>query len=134
MVKLYLDEPYAESVRRWAKEAEVIATSRVAYPEAMSALARRRRAGDINETGFKQVRTALRRQWSKFVVLDLDEIGAGSLAVKHGLRGFDAIHLEAALAARRHADDVPVTFSSFDDQLNAAAAKEGFEILGAQAL
>lgn len=114
LVKLYIDEPHAEMVRKWVKDAEVIATSRVAYPEAMSALTRRRRTGDIAEAGFKQVRSALTKQWSKFAVLDLDEIKAGNLAVKHGLRGFDAIHLEAALATSAQAGDVLVGFSSFD--------------------
>jgi hypothetical protein len=35
---LYIEEPGTEAVRRWAEEAEVLATCRVAYPELISAL------------------------------------------------------------------------------------------------
>ncbi len=63
--------------------------------------------------------------------MEIDEIAAGELAVKHGLRGSDAIHLEAALATLAGANDVFVAFSSFDGHLNAAAASEGFEIFDA---
>ena len=49
LVKLYLDEIHSEAVHRWAQEAEVLATSRVAYPETFAALARRWREGDFDE-------------------------------------------------------------------------------------
>jgi hypothetical protein len=37
-VKLYLDGVGSEAVHRWAREAEILATSRVAYPETLAAL------------------------------------------------------------------------------------------------
>ena len=49
---------------------------------------------------------------------------AGDLAERYELRGFDSIHLASfaeMLRALQGADDV--TFSSFDDRLNAAARK-----------
>jgi predicted nucleic acid-binding protein len=49
LVKLYLDEVYSEAVHRWAQEAEVLATSRVAYPETLAALARRWREGVLTD-------------------------------------------------------------------------------------
>ena len=52
----------------------------------------------------------------------------GELAVRHGLRGFDAIHLAAAAEIAR-AGSVPVFFSSFDVQLNKAAMAEQFTVL-----
>jgi len=131
LVKLYLDEEHSESVRRWASEAEVIATSCVAYPEAMAAFARRHREDDIDKKGFRQIRTTLKKEWPEYAVVEIDEIAAGELAVKHELRGFDAIHLEAALATLAGANDVFVAFSSFDGHLNAAAASKGFEIFDA---
>lgn len=131
LVKLYLDEEHSESVRRWANEAEVITTSCVAYPEAMAAFARRHREGDIDKKGFRQIRTTLKQEWPEYAVVEIDEIAAGDLAVKYGLRGFDSIHLEAALATRVGTNDVFVAFSSFDNQLNAAAVLEGFQIFNA---
>ena len=45
LVKLYIDEPYSEEVWQWAVDAYALATSRVAYPEMLSALTRRYREG-----------------------------------------------------------------------------------------
>src|SRR3990172_2807514 len=91
VVKLYLDEPHADSVRRWALHAEVLATSRVAYPEAVAALARRSREGDLAPDALRRGLQALKRQWKDFAVVDLTDIRAGDLAVKHALRGLDAV-------------------------------------------
>ncbi len=128
-VKLYLDEPHADSVRRWALHAEVLATSRVAYPEAVAALARRSREGDLGADALQRVLRALKQQWQDFAVLDLAEIRAGDLAVKHALRGLDAIHLAAALDLRQASPDARVAFSSFDVRLNQAAVAEGLPVL-----
>lgn len=132
LVKLYLEEAHSDSVRQWVEEAEIIATSRVAYPETMSALTRRTRSGDISRSGFEKVREAFNDQWDQLAKISMNEIIAGALAVKHGLRGFDAIHLEAALSVRADNNDVSVTFSSFDTQLNKAAVSEGFQVFNAQ--
>lgn len=131
LVKLYLDEARADSVRRWALDAEVLATSRVAYPEAVAALARRSREGDLDPDAFKRVLLMLKQQWRDFAVLDLAEIEAGDLAVKHALRGLDAIHLAAALDLRQISPGVRIAFSSFDVRLNQAAAAEGLPVLDA---
>ncbi|MEK7870800.1 MAG: type II toxin-antitoxin system VapC family toxin, partial [Nitrospirota bacterium] len=45
IVKLYIEEAGSDAVRRWAGEAEVLATCRIAYPELISALNRRLRGG-----------------------------------------------------------------------------------------
>lgn len=131
LVKLYLDEARADSVRRWALDAEVLATSRVAYPEAVAALARRNREGDLDPDAFKRVLLMLKQQWRDFAVLDLAETQAGDLAVKHALRGLDAIHLAAALDLRQISPGVRIAFSSFDVRLNEAAAAEGLPVLDA---
>lgn len=133
LVKLYVSEEYSVQVECWAEDADVLATSRVAYPEALAAFARRHRNGDLDKPGLKRIREALTQQWGDFAVIDMDEIKAGELALKHGLRGFDAIHLEAAMSLRIQATEVIVAFSSFDPQLNSAAAAEGFQLLDANA-
>ena len=50
LVKLYVEEAHTDDVRGWVDEAEIVATCRVAYPEAVSALNRRMRAGDTSES------------------------------------------------------------------------------------
>jgi len=53
IVKLYIEESGADAVRRWVEDAEVLASCRVAYPEFISALSRRLRAGDISKKDFR---------------------------------------------------------------------------------
>ncbi|MBT3270182.1 type II toxin-antitoxin system VapC family toxin [Candidatus Poribacteria bacterium] len=57
---------------------------------------------------------------------------AMSLARRHGLRGYDAVHLAACLEVNAiHIDEGadPVTLVSSDDELNAAAEAEGLAVL-----
>lgn len=133
LVKLYLDEVHSEAVHRWAQEAEVLATSRVAYPETFAALARRWREDDFDEVSVQRVIAAFKEQWPAFAILDLNETVAGKLAITHALRGFDAIHLAAALDLRLAAQDILVAFTAFDSRLAQAARAEGLQVLDAAA-
>ncbi len=133
LVKLYVDEVHSEVVRRWVQVADILATSRVAYPETLAALARRRREGDFDEASFQRVTDAFRAQWLNFAIINLNESLAGELAITHALRGFDAIHLAAALDLRRQAEGVIVTFAAFDVRLMQAARAEGFQVMDERA-
>ena len=53
LVKLYVEEAGSDSVRRLAAGASRIAVSIVAYPEARSAFARRRRERGLTPAGFR---------------------------------------------------------------------------------
>lgn len=122
-VKLFVEETESTTVQRWAAEADGVATSRVAYVEVCAALARRRRERRLTEERFTDALAALKDQWKNFAAIEVDEFWAGELAVKHGLRGFDAVHLAAALELRESVS-VPVFFSSYDKlQLDAALAE-----------
>jgi len=68
-------------------------------------------------------------EWDNFAVIDFDEIEAGRLVEKYGLRGFNAVHLSAVNTIKRVESDIHITFSSFDKRLNEAAAAEGFTVL-----
>ena len=131
LVKLYLDEAHSDSVHEWMRMARMAATSPVAYPEMLSALARRHREGLLNDEGFQRARAAFRSQWSGFALMDLNETLAGELAITHALRALDAIHLAAAVALLRHVDAAPVVFTAFDVRLARAARAEGFRVLDA---
>jgi predicted nucleic acid-binding protein len=129
LVKLYVDEEHSELVREWATAATKIATSRVARPETLSALARRAQRGDLAAGSFALVSRAFESAWSDFIRLDLDEELAGRLAIRHLLRGFDAIHLAAACELRDSISPRAVLFSSFDLPLLRAARAEGIDCL-----
>ena len=129
LVKMYMEEAYSDDVRGWVDEAEIVATCRVAYPEAVSALNRRMRAGDIPKAGFGTAVRALRRDWDRLAVVDFDEINAGRLARKYGLRGYDAVHLSSAVMMTSVPAGPDIVFSSFDVALNRAAAGEKLPVL-----
>jgi predicted nucleic acid-binding protein len=130
LVKIYVEETGSDLVREWVDEAEAIATSCVAYPEAMSAFARRREKGDLEAGSFQDVQETLESDWPSFVQLPVRERRAGALAVKHLLRGFDAVHLAAAIDLRDALGSDTLVFSSFDRKLLTAAGNEGFPVLG----
>jgi uncharacterized protein len=127
LVKLYVEEDGSESVARWVAGAGLVATSRVAYPEARAALARRKREGAITSPGLKRVVGDLDRDMASLVIVELTEAvarAAGQLAERRGLRGFDAIHLASAIELGRLLE-IPPSFAAADARLMSAAAAEG---------
>ncbi len=129
LVKLYVAESHSGLVRAWVEEAEIIATCRVAYPEMMSSLNRRFKAGDLEKRDYDLLVKTFSGEWPRFAVIDFDEIAAGRLVAAYGLRGFDAVHLSAAGLLRSSGHATAVAFSSFDEKLNSAAAAEKFTVL-----
>lgn len=129
LVKLYVEEVRSDAVRQWVDNAEAVATCRVAYPEMLSALTRRHNRGDLSTEDYETVAECFTGEWEHFVALDFDEIEAGHLVRKYGLRGFDAVHLAAAKLLADQNGAVEVAFSSFDKKLNGAAEAEGLAVL-----
>lgn len=128
LVKLYVSEPASEATRALAGAADVLATSRVSYAEALSAFARRRRERRLTEEALRTLVDRLSVDWPEMAIVDVDEIAAGALAVRHGLRGFDAIHLAAALVLREAVPPEGLVFLSYDDRQNVAAGSEGLRL------
>lgn len=85
--------------------------------------------GDLTEDGFELVRETLAADWPSFVLLPVRERRAGELAARRALRGFDAIHLAAALDLVDLVGAASVIFSSFDGKLVGAAGAEGLSSL-----
>jgi uncharacterized protein len=124
LVKLYVEEAGSDSVRRLVAGADRIAVSIVAYPEAHSAFARRRRERGLTPAGLRSAKTALERDWSRTVRLAVTEDvyrAAASLAERHALKALDSIHLASFLSLRRRLPRGGAAFSSFDRRLKRAA-------------
>lgn len=124
LVKLYVEEPGSGDVRRLVEEAEIVGTSVVAYPEARAALARRRREQSLTATAHRRAKAALDADWPHVLALDVSGAlarSAGDLADRHGLRGFDALHLASYLTFGREFPDEDVRFSAADRALERAA-------------
>jgi predicted nucleic acid-binding protein len=129
LVKIYLEEAESDLVREWVGAAEAVATSRVAYPETLSAFTRRKEEGDLDLDTLELLHESLDSDWASLVLLPLRERRAGTLAVKHVLRGFDAVHLAAVSELREILGEDTVLFSSFDGRLVRAAQAEGIPVL-----
>jgi predicted nucleic acid-binding protein len=134
LVKLYVREAHSDLVREWLRDAEIAATCRVAYTEAMSAFDVRRKNGDLTVRDYEALVKGLTRDWQRYAVLDFDEIDASRLLKRHGLRRLDAMHLSAAKRIATGFGGVSLCFSSFDSRLCDAAAAEGLRVLTCCAL
>lgn len=128
LVKLYIEEDDSDRVAELAESAEGAATSIVAYAEARAAFARKHRENALNRRDYRRLVTSFNEDWESYLIVQIrEEIvrAAGDLAEKHGLRGFDAIHLSSAMALRNGLK-TPIVFSSSDQRLNDASRSEGF--------
>ncbi len=126
LVKLYVDEPGSEDVLRLVDQAELVTSSVVAYAEARAALARRRREKYLKPAGHRRAKDALDADWDSILTLEVGETlakGAGDLAERHRLRGFDALHLASYLLIVREFAGEEVRFVSADRDLNRAAQR-----------
>ncbi|HEU4760279.1 MAG TPA: type II toxin-antitoxin system VapC family toxin [Dehalococcoidia bacterium] len=127
LLKLYVEEPGSAEVEASAREAAGVASSLVAYAEARAALARAHRDRRLTTRAYRAVVRAFEDQWPSYTAVAVAESIvrlAGTLAERHALRGFDAIHLASALALRDNLQE-PVAFSASDGALMAAAGLEG---------
>jgi predicted nucleic acid-binding protein len=127
LVKLYAEEPDSNEIAGRVQAADIVATSILSYAEARAALSRKFREKGIDKNEYKRVKNELETDWEHYFVLNLNNNlvkSAGDLAEKHALRGFDALHLASALEIKR-LTSLPVTFSSSDARLRAAAQDEG---------
>ena len=130
LVKLFFREAGSELVLDLISKADSILTSQVAYAESCSALARRKRDKRLTEDEFEAAKKHLDEMWPQMDTVLIDEIKAGKLAIKHVIRGFDAIHLAAALELRAAGGEgIEVTFCSFDERQNDAAQAENLAVV-----
>ncbi|MBW2369209.1 MAG: type II toxin-antitoxin system VapC family toxin [Deltaproteobacteria bacterium] len=131
IVKWFFDEIDSDLARNTKDHADFSATSEIAYPEVMSAIHRAYREGCTTKEDMVQARDEMERIWPDFILIKISEKiikQAGQLIFKHGLRGFDSIHMSSAMSLRQNnTTDIDIIFSCFDNRLNQAAQAEEFE-------
>ncbi|MGH2424917.1 MAG: type II toxin-antitoxin system VapC family toxin [bacterium] len=126
LVKLYVVEEGSETVKSLVRDAELAATSALAYAEARAAFARRHREGELAKLEYRRVVKALDADWPHLLRVQVVERlihEAAHIVDEHGLRAYDAIHLASALELRRGLQ-APVTFACWDSRLLRAARQE----------
>ena len=104
-----------------------LVSSAITYAETSAAIAAAVRARRLSRSGMTTALRALDGRWPVVVALDVDERttrAAGGLAIRHRLRGMDAIHLASALTIAA-ARPLVVTW---DAELRRAAHAEGLAV------
>jgi predicted nucleic acid-binding protein len=131
LVKLYVDEEGSPVVRSTVDQAELIATSTIAYVEARAAFVRRRHEGGLSAGDYQKVVRDLDADWARYLVVEVTGPlirESARLAEIHRLRAYDAIHLASAAALHGRLAE-PVVFASWDVSLEKVAKREGLESL-----
>lgn len=144
MTTYYLDT--SALVKRYAREsgtawvmalttpaqAHDLYTVRLTGPEMIAALFRKARTGELSRAAAIRSAQDFKDDWKwQYQVLEINAAlseRAMTLAEKHGLRGYDAVHLASALLLHetRRASHLPdLVFLAADDTLLQAAAAEG---------
>ena len=126
LVKLYVEEEESSDVADLVRSSKVTGTSLIAYAEARAAFTRSFRENAFTQREYGYLIASFDADWENYFTVQVTEKlirQAGDLAEKHGLRGFDAIHLSSAVTLRNEMA-VPIIFSCFDEKLEKASQLE----------
>ena len=127
LVPLLINEPTSEACGELWDSADSITVTRLAYIEAVAALAMAQGMGRISMEEATDGRSVLDDLWPVVDVIELDRelmFEAARLAVVHGLRGYDATHCAAAVAE----NDAEFVAASGDARLLTAWRAEGVAV------
>lgn len=127
VVKLLRDEDGSEQARMAASPANVRMSCVITYAEACSALARAASQGV--RVDVPKGRSELDAFWADVHLVEVNDPlarRAADLAVRHRLRGMDAVHLASALQVRPAGE---VSIVTWDRELREAARREGIGLL-----
>ena len=131
IVKWFFDEPNSDLARSLKDDSDIAFTSILSYPEVLSAFNRAGREGRCKKADVKSIVGEFQRIWDDFRWIKINEkmiYKTRELIFKHGLRGYDAVHLASALILYEEGERSDLFFSCFDRVLNRAARKEGLLI------
>jgi predicted nucleic acid-binding protein len=127
LVKRYVTEVASPEVVALTTGAEAVATALITRAEVAAALARAVRAGVLDDVGGRRAQRRLSREWPDLMRVPVTEAlvaRAEALAWAHGLRGYDAVQLAAALTWQ-DALGREIVLATFDRQLWEAAPQAG---------
>lgn len=127
LVKLYVHEEGSDAAGAHAAAADLLAVSRIAWVEVLSAFARRAREQPADSSGIDVARNRLGVDWPHYLVLEVTQELvqlAGEFAEAFALRAYDAVQLASVTLLHRQAPG-EVRFSCYDSRLMKAAAVLG---------
>jgi predicted nucleic acid-binding protein len=123
LVKLYIKEDSSDEMQALAGSASAISVCRIAWAEAMAALARRARENPSDATAVETIRTRLRADWPSYAIIEITQPLvelAGEYADTFALRGYDSVQLAAARSLQ-DATSEELHFACFDVRLQRSA-------------
>lgn len=127
LVKLVLDEAGSDIAAALWNACDAALSSRLAYPEVCAALAAAARNHDLTESEASAAAAEWELFWASMRPIELSadvERAAGALAVRHQLRGADAVHLASALVL----GSTDLAIAVWDKRLHAGAAAAGLAV------
>jgi predicted nucleic acid-binding protein len=122
LIKVLIDEPGSAAAAALWDSSDTLAQVRIGYVEARAALAAAHRGGRLTGRQLTSTKLALDELWAQLAVVEVTVglvLAAAELAETQGLRGYDAVHLAAAIEIG--ADVV----ASADGDLVSAAGRVG---------
>lgn len=126
VIKLIIDERGSDRAQLIWDAAETLATVRLTAAEARATVAAAARSGRLTAAQQASAVKGLGLLWSSLHIIEVTaELveQAGDLAATHSLRGYDAVHLAAAIAAGAE------ILTSADRRLCSAAQAAGLHVL-----
>ncbi len=127
IIPLIISEPASPVCERFWNDAAQALSSHLLYVESRAALARARRLGRLSRGELERSVELLDGFTAQIACVEVTEDlvrAAGRLADQEGLRGYDAVHLAAALVVA----DTDTVFVSGDAPLLAAANRLGLAV------
>ena len=130
LIKRYVEEPGSAYARRLMRRYHLL-SSVITPVEAVSAVARRYRAGEVTRTHFDAI---VARMHADRLYWDLVELGAGVLEAAERLvlqtpvRTLDALHIASALVLRMESE-AALPFATADARQREAADQVGLKVV-----
>jgi len=126
LMKLVIgDEAYGpESQRLWL-DSDYVVCAEIGHVEARAALAAARRHERLDAAALRTAKDQLELLWEQVSIVVVDTAlvrAAGDVAARDALRGYDAVHLAAAIAGQA------TVVASADRQLVEAARRRGLSV------
>lgn len=131
-VPLLIEEPTSSACGDLWDAADALVTTRLTFVEATAALAMAERLGRITREEHEAARERLIELWPELDVVELDEqlmAAAARAAVTHGLRGYDSVHVAAAVAV----SDERLVAAAGDGRLLDAWRADGIDVVDTHA-
>lgn len=127
LLKLLIDdEGYRPQSERLWLDSDYLVCVEIGYVEARAALAAARRHERLDEVAVRVAKEQLELLWSQMSIVVVNTVlvrAAGDVAERDGLRGYDAVHLAAAITGQA------TVVASADRQLVEAARRRGLSVV-----